>query len=200
VIKQDIAALNQQITMLSQLRQTGSESQLEQHSSNVITLLQSRLANTSMTFKHVLETRTEQMRHSRDRRQQLTGQDPPISTSSASSSYLMERSDSVTIDIPSQQLAMIPNQYIEERHSAIESIEATIAELGSIFQQLAHMVAEQNDTIQRIEANVDDMEMNISGAQRELLKLYQHVTSNRWLMIRIFIILIIFFFLFVVVM
>lgn len=38
---------------------------------------------------------------------------------------------------------------MESRSSAIESIEATIAELGGIFQQLAHMVAEQRDTVQR---------------------------------------------------
>jgi syntaxin 5 len=38
---------------------------------------------------------------------------------------------------------------LEGRATAIESIESTIAELGNIFQQLAHMVAEQRDTVQR---------------------------------------------------
>lgn len=41
------------------------------------------------------------------------------------------------------------DNYIESRATAIESIESTIAELGNIFQQLATMVAEQRETVQR---------------------------------------------------
>jgi syntaxin 5 len=49
-----------------------------------------------------------------------------------------------------QQALMIEqDRYIESRSTAIESIESTIAELGSIFQQLATMVAEQRETVQR---------------------------------------------------
>ena len=40
---------------------------------------------------------------------------------------------------------------------------------------------------------------NVGGAQRELLKYYARVTSNRWLMIKIFGVLIIFFLLWVLV-
>lgn len=36
------------------------------------------------------------------------------------------------------------------------------------------------------------MSSNVSGAQRELLKYYASVTSNRWLMLKIFGVLIIF--------
>ena len=45
------------------------------------------------------------------------------------------------------------NQYIQQRGQAIEAIESTINELGSIFGQLATMVSEQTDMIQRIDAN-----------------------------------------------
>ena len=50
-----------------------------------------------------------------------------------------------------QQQALMQEQdrYIESRSTAIESIESTIAELGTIFQQLATMVAEQRETVQR---------------------------------------------------
>jgi syntaxin 5 len=49
-----------------------------------------------------------------------------------------------------QQLAVMEqDRYIENRSTAIESIESTIAELGGIFQQLATMVAEQRETVQR---------------------------------------------------
>ncbi|SNX81932.1 probable syntaxin, vesicular transport protein [Melanopsichium pennsylvanicum] len=44
--------------------------------------------------------------------------------------------------------------YMQQRSTAIESIESTISELGQIFSQLAHMVAEQRETVQRIDDNV----------------------------------------------
>ena len=48
------------------------------------------------------------------------------------------------------------------------------------------MVAEQGETVQRIDADTTDIADNISGAQRELLKYYASISSNRWLMIKIF--------------
>jgi syntaxin 5 len=119
---------------------------------------------------------------------------------------------SVGISPQSQQMQLVhqQDQYLAERGQAIESIESTIHELGSIFQQLAQMVSEQAETVQRydvfsnvtdrrIDANTDDIVTNVGGAQRELLKYYARVTSNRWLMIKIFGVLIIFFLLWVLV-
>ncbi|KAI3402430.2 sed5 [Candida oxycetoniae] len=90
-------------------------------------------------------------------------------------------------------------QYLQSRNRAVENIESTINEVGNLFQQLATMVSEQGEQIQRIDANVEDISLNISGAQRELLKYYAHITSNRWLFLKIFGVLIIFFFLWVLV-
>lgn len=50
----------------------------------------------------------------------------------------------------------------------------------------------------RIDTNVEDTEMNIEAAHSEILKYFQSVTSNRWLMIKIFAVLIVFFIVFVV--
>lgn len=82
--------------------------------------------------------------------------------------------------------------YIQTRSTAIESIESTIAELGQIFTQLATMVAEQRETVQRIDADTSDIASNVSGAQRELLKYYASISSNRWLMMKVFGVLIVF--------
>jgi len=86
----------------------------------------------------------------------------------------------------------IQDSYIRSRSTAIESIEATIAELGQIFTQLANMVAEQRETVQRIDADTVDIASNVSGAQRELLKYYASISSNRWLMLKVFGVLIVF--------
>lgn len=45
----------------------------------------------------------------------------------------------------------LQDSYIQSRADTMQNIESTIVELGSIFQQLAHMVKEQEETIQRYE-------------------------------------------------
>lgn len=46
-------------------------------------------------------------------------------------------------------LSLLKDSYIQSRADTMQNIESTIVELGSIFQQLAHMVKEQEETIQR---------------------------------------------------
>jgi len=78
------------------------------------------------------------------------------------------------------------NAYIQQRGEAIEAIERTISELGGIFGQLAQMVSEQAEQIQRIDANTDDVVDNVDGAQRELMKYWGRVQGNRWLVAKMF--------------
>jgi syntaxin 5 len=95
-----------------------------------------------------------------------------------------------------QQLSLMTSapdtSYLESRGAALQGIESTINELGTIYRQLATMIAEQGEVVQRIDMNVEDMHMNIERGQGELLKYLRNVSSNRWLMIKIFAILIIF--------
>ena len=78
------------------------------------------------------------------------------------------------------------NTYIQQRGEAIDAIERTISELGGIFGQLASMVSEQSEMIQRIDANTEDVVDNVQGAQRELLKYWSRVQGNRWLVAKMF--------------
>ncbi|KAF2738488.1 syntaxin-5 [Polyplosphaeria fusca] len=91
------------------------------------------------------------------------------------------------------------NAYIQQRGQAIEAIESTITELGSIFGQLAQMVSEQGEQIQRIDANTEDVVDNVEGAQRELMKYWSRVQGNRWLVAKMFGVLMIFFLLWVLI-
>lgn len=99
-----------------------------------------------------------------------------------------------------QQLVLYDesDSYVQERAETMQNIESTIVELGGIFQQLAHMVKEQEEMVERIDTNLQDVEMNVEAAHGEILKYFQSVTKNRWLMIKIFGILILFFIFFVI--
>ncbi|XP_006642820.1 syntaxin-5a [Lepisosteus oculatus] len=213
IIKQDINSLNKQIAQLQDLvRSRGGQSgrHIQTHSNTIVVSLQSKLATMSNDFKSVLEVRTENLKQQRSRREhfsQAPVSSSPLHANNFGSSVLLRddspRSADVSIDMDaraSQQLQLLDEQdsYIQSRADTMQNIESTIVELGSIFQQLAHMVKEQEETIQRIDANVEDTQLNVEAAHGEILKYFQSVTSNRWLMVKIFLILIIFFVVFVV--
>uniref|UniRef100_A0AAY5K2K3 Syntaxin-5 n=1 Tax=Esox lucius TaxID=8010 RepID=A0AAY5K2K3_ESOLU len=218
IIKQDINSLNKQIAQLQGLiRSRGAPGgrHIQTHSNTIVVSLQSKLASMSNDFKSVLEVRTENLKQQKSRRDQFS--QPPVSYitdnplfafSSGSSVLMQDESRSmggeVSIDMDNQsnplQLQLIDEQdsYIQSRADTMQNIESTIVELGSIFQQLAHMVKEQEETVQRIDANVEDTQLNVEMAHTEILKYFQSVSSNRWLMVKIFLVLIVFFIIFVV--
>lgn len=127
-------------------------------------------------------------------------------------SLLLTEQDQVSIDINAstpllageqrqQQQLMLYDEsdsYVQQRAETMQNIESTIVELGGIFQQLAHMVKEQDEMVERIDSNVQDAELNIEAAHSEILKYFQTVTKNRWLMIKIFGVLIFFFIFFII--
>ncbi|CAD7705022.1 unnamed protein product [Ostreobium quekettii] len=98
-----------------------------------------------------------------------------------------------------QQLQMASPQdtYLDSRASALHTAEATIVELGGIFQQLAHMVADHGEMARRIEDDVADTDTNVTMAQAQLLKYLHGISSNRWLIMKIFLVLMVFIVIFV---
>ncbi|XP_020823764.1 syntaxin-5 [Phascolarctos cinereus] len=215
IIKQDINSLNKQIAQLQDVvRAKGSQSgrHLQTHSNTIVVSLQSKLASMSNDFKSVLEVRTENLKQQRNRREQFSR--PSVAALPLAPNHLgggaallgaePRAAGDVAIDMmdsrTSQQLQLIDERdsYIQSRADTMQNIESTIVELGSIFQQLAHMVKEQEETIQRIDENVLGAQLDVDAAHSEILKYFQSVTSNRWLMVKIFLILIVFFIIFVV--
>jgi len=97
-----------------------------------------------------------------------------------------------------QQLVPAQDTYLQSRAEALQNVERTITELGGIFQQLATMVAEQGEVAIRIDENMDDTLQNVDSAQAHLLKYLNRISSNRSLILKIFLVLMVFLVLFVV--
>ena len=97
-----------------------------------------------------------------------------------------------------QVLLANQDQYMNSRSEALQNVERTITELGGIFQQLSTMVAEQGEMAVRIDENVEQSVANVDAAQTQLLKYLNSVSSNRWLIMKIFGVLISFLVFFIV--
>jgi len=215
-----------QLQSLSRAQKSQNTKHKNKHTSSVVVALQSKLAHMSNDFKSVLEVRTENLKHQKSRREQFSSQSnvsssmPPSALegyngsvllhdeASASASpqgasgqdFVMNMGDQDDRQRYHQQLQLIEenDSYIASRADTMQNIEQTIVELGGIFQQLATMVKEQEEMVHRIDSNVEETGLNVEAAHSEILKYFQSVTSNRWLMIKIFGVLIVFFIIFVV--
>jgi syntaxin 5 len=234
VVKQDMAAMSQQITALQSLsRQQHPSSgkggdQEGEHNQQIVELLSKKLKLVGTDFKEVLEVRSKNMlalnsrsenfksavsAHSQPGNMETGRTDSPLYQApsrgrsprpgSAQNSSAVNQ-DLLTLDPSSsssaltrgqpqsdQQLLMMEeaqssNSYVQQRGEAIETIERTIHELGGIFGQLAQMVSEQGEQIQRIDADTEDVVDNVQGAQRELMKYWNRVSGNRWLVAKMF--------------
>ncbi|VVC89913.1 unnamed protein product [Leptidea sinapis] len=200
IIKGDLNSLNQQIARLGEMPR-GRKS-MHSHSSSVVLALQSRLASMSNQFKQVLEVRSENLKHQNSRREQFSSVAP---IAKEVPSLLQPQPDEVSIDLgdalslQTQKMALRDDtdSYVKQRAETMHNIESTIVELGGIFQQLAHMVKEQDETIGRIDANIQEAEMNVEAGHREIMKYFQNITGNRALMFKVFGVLVFFFIFFV---
>ncbi|XP_013625697.1 PREDICTED: syntaxin-32-like [Brassica oleracea var. oleracea] len=124
---------------------------------------------------------------------------PWANGSSSSSSQLVPRRQGEAESSPllqqsQQQQQMVPLQdtYMESRAEALHNVESTIHELSNIFTQLATMVSQQGEIAIRIDQNMEDTLANVEGAQSQLARYLNSISSNRWLMIKIFFVLIAF--------
>jgi syntaxin 5 len=214
IIKQDLAKINHQIGQLSDYlaKSQVNNNQNKQHSHNVITTLQTKLATTSDTFKSVLKVRSDNLKQQKQRRDQYSSSSLDTYAQRDSPLYHPERkpTKSVADSTPHsvidfgasmQTTQMYDNQnsaYLEQRDQTIESIESTIAELGQVYTRFASVLAEQRAMVERIDDNTQQVEMNVMGAHQQLLKYYENISSNRGLMIKSFGVLLVFFLLFVV--
>lgn len=213
VIKQDIGALNAKLGDLQHLRDAARRSTNKQagdHSENVVDSLKGRLGATAEGFKNVLKMRTESLAAQQDRRSHFMG-----ANQSAAPAFMPASTGNVALDLGhgslgagggagagaqggggAQHLSLMrapqESSYQDARADAVRQVESTIVELGQIFNQLATMVSEQGELVERIDANVEDTATNIDAGQNQLMIYYNSISGNRALILKVFAVLLAF--------
>lgn len=82
--------------------------------------------------------------------------------------------------------------------STIRHTEATIVQLGQIYEQFAYLVREQAEVVTRIDGNVEDAAANVDFAHGSLVEFLRHVSGRRAFMFKFFAILLTIFCLFAI--
>jgi len=212
IIKQDITVMNSQIVKLNGLvrRRIGSggeRPQFMKHLTGIVSALQRKLGAISAQFKMLLESEGALFKAAAaPKPQQAAPQQQPQPL--GISQELRSRGGggggdsggnaAVGIDMSgADQQAMMAYDYEEEkrreRDKTTSTMESTISELGNIFKNLATVVQEQGETLQRIDDDVADTMDNVDLAHTEISKYLKSVSSNRMLILQILAILLLLF-------
>lgn len=174
------------------MKATGTNKQAESHSTTVVEALKTRLMGTTQEFKEVLTQRQQSIREHWRRRQLFSSpggsKDAPPEQGSGGEQTPLQLQEQEQMQVQARGQDM----YLQSRQEALQNVERTITELQGIFQQLAGMVAEQGEMAVRIDENVDEARAHVEGAQAQLLKYMEALSSNRWLIFKVFLVLIAF--------
>jgi len=115
-----------------------------------------------------------------------------------------QRGKSVTVGgasnffMQQELLAAPPTLDGRSRLKKAQKIEASIAQMGQLFTQMASLVMEQSETIARIEDDVEEGLVDTKAAHESMTSLNEVTKGNRAMIFKVFAILIFFIFLFLV--
>lgn len=200
-VKEDIQMLDQKIEALeNKVSRSSDNRNMQAHTKNLLTTLKTRLGELTKDFREALEDRTKALEQQDKRRQMYApgasgGANPfaqrqrPTATGNADD---LEGGGGAVQGMALQQ------GYHSSRAEAVQNVQKTIGELAQMFQKMAVLVTAQEEMIQRIDEDVDNTLHNVEAGQEHLLKYFKYISSNRALIMKVFLILIFFVVFFVV--
>eukprot|EP00088_Acartia_fossae_P013903 TRINITY_DN17367_c0_g2_i1.p1 TRINITY_DN17367_c0_g2~~TRINITY_DN17367_c0_g2_i1.p1 ORF type:complete len:102 (-),score=17.23 TRINITY_DN17367_c0_g2_i1:282-587(-) len=71
------------------------------------------------------------------------------------------------------------NKYLRKREEEIGHIVESIQDLNTIFRDLAQMVSEQGEVVDRIDYNIESASIKVESGLKELQKAEKYQSKNR---------------------
>jgi syntaxin 5 len=219
VIKRDLTTLNSEIDLLqnfvTQNRQQEAMGTKDnaQNSDEIVNSLKRELATATHSFTDILRTRQQNLKDGSKRRKEFEGTSNKLKKSAALTSRLSldepefneskvntedtDQKDGGSLLQSSQQVQIVVDNvqedtYYQSRAEALGEIEKTIVELAEMYKRLATIVAMHEDTTRRIDENMTKTMEYMDLGQTQLQQALQSTSSGTWLIIKAFVILMLF--------
>lgn len=192
IVKSKLSQLHTDLNTLTEMREQAvagpSTAQPARHSDAIVSSLRSKLVATSQSFKSLLQGRTKTLKDTNMRRNRFTS-DRPTTFESA---LMRQEEQAAEAQGQTQSMQHHNVQHFRQRHEAVRQIEAAVTEVGEMFQDFTRLVHEQDETIVRIDADVDSALQDVHAGNSELMKYLSSLTSGRGMMLKIFAVLFVF--------
>ena len=164
---------------------------------NSLDILSNKISNLSLKFKKLLELQAKKIKTIQERMHILTPTSKKninnsfneYTTNFSSNNY---NEDDVLLEVKDQQQTFEQknSQYYQNRLKDVQLIEKTMTEISDMMNRLSQMTYEHSFLIENISKNTDIALEHVEKGEKEVKKILESVKNNRWLLIRIFMIII----------
>jgi len=194
-IKSDLQTLDSDLKSLQQFIEDGRTRSTRHSNENNVAIvdnLKSQLASTTKSFAEVLQIRTKTLKE-QHHRQKNFGDPTNFIPRSKSNRFVDDGSvpDSTAVAAQEQMVAR-EDTYLSSRAQQVENIEGMIHELGQMYVKLTTLIEEQGAVAVRIDENMSTTLENTERGHHELMVGLSRMSSNQWLILKVFAILITF--------
>ena len=160
-----------------------------QNYKDAIQTLQKNLSDITKDFQTLIKRRSEILTKVQERRQTITA--PSQQSNYFATAYNDEA------EYPMYSNTQV--QETRERYDFVRNVEQSISEIASMFQKLSEIVASQEYDIQRIDENANEASNNLMSGAKQIERFYEKTKQNRWLIMKIAAILIVFALIFILI-
>jgi len=201
----------QSFVMQNRERGFGTKENAE-NSQQIVGALQRDLVSATVAFSGILKERQTNLKEGSKRRKEFEGasgqklkrrpdtfagslslDDAELSESqvalldgdhkdSGANGTMVERKEQVTVLVEPVE----EDTYYQSRADALGEIEKTIVELAEMYKRLTGILAMHEETAERIDQRLFETNMHLEGAHGELIKAADTHQAQKWLMIKIF--------------
>lgn len=194
-IKIELQNLDTDLKSLNQFVEEGrsrSTKHSKENSTAIVDNLKSQLAFTTKSFAEVLQIRTKTLKEQHHRQKNFG--DPSIVLPRSKANRFVEDQNAASQQQEQQQMVVPAREdvYLSSRAQQVENIEGMIHELGQMYVKLTSIIDMQGEMAIRIDENMTTALENTEHGHRELLITLSRVSSNQWLILKVFAVLITF--------
>jgi syntaxin 5 len=182
--------LTAQVDRFSGTAQDSGSHQMHQYAESLVQTLRQRLAHIVKGLQEVSELQMRILQEQETRRNKFSF--APSMASQAAQAYAPVDTDDPELGGSASSQTMVRSEYHVSRLTSVQGIQRTIAELGQMFSKMASTIQQQEEMVSRIDTDIDTADMHIKEGHMQLLKYYKSMSSNRKLILKIFLILIVF--------
>eukprot|EP01080_Neovahlkampfia_damariscottae_P006487 gene6487-10495_t len=195
LVKENLVHHNQNLLQLEGSVEEMKNKQSQQFSGSVINSLKDQFAYAKETFETALKTRTKNIKKQQERTKHFVSQEkfsksPKNQDSRISSKLNVEPvvNDSLMLQQHQQQ----PVDDFSQRTEAIRDIESTLHEISGMYVKLGELVSIQGELTSKIESNIEEASTHVDEGSNQIMEWYSKVTSSRGLMLKLFLVLVVF--------
>jgi len=162
---------------------------------NTIQILNSRISDLTLKFQKLLKQQAEQIKRIEKRKSYLTISSKKKKNDSFNE-YAIDNNnnyneDDVLLDVGDQQIYKNKESlYYQNRLNDVQLIEKTIGEVSGMMNRLSQKIYEHSFLIENINKNTDIALEHVEKADKEVKQILEKAKSNKFLLIKIFFILI----------